>query len=184
MKLFLLLTSVVLLSSCSPPTKQDALKYYGKIRFQICSDILYRMDEQSRILNEYTNDPGKLTDGPTTQEHTQLLAEQERIIVDAKSVLETLETIDLLGDDAEYLENLKIFLYTRLNFERDVMLKFVKTLKDGMTPEESTFLGNATSQLLDLKKQQEIYLGAEELFLDEFEIGDADLDALIEEFLI
>ena len=176
MKLLFFASIVFMLSSCSPPTKQEALDYYITIRYEKSIDIMSRLDEQYYLVNEFFSDPRKLTTGPSDQEFDSMMIEQEKLVPDIRKCVESLEKIDLLGDNAEFLENMKIFLYYRLLFEDEVMMRLVKSLEDGMTSEESAFLQTRFTQLFDLRKQQDKFLKSEDQFLDEFMITDDDVD--------
>lgn len=167
----------LLLTSCTPPTKQEALDYYTTIKFEIAYDVLVRLDNQKLALNEYLSNPSKLTNGPDQATYDSLISEQKEIIPLLEGCIKELENVDRLGDNAEYLENLISYCNVRLKLEENTMLRIVELLENGMTPEEAIFLNDKTNQLLDLQKQQEKLFTAEENFFKEFGIIEEDIES-------
>ncbi|MGK0447674.1 MAG: hypothetical protein ACJA2M_001452 [Polaribacter sp.] len=175
MKNTILLFLIYLLTSCSPPTKKEAIDYYLNIKYEITSDILARLDYQQATLGEFLGNPSKLTKGPDAKSHKAIITEQKEIIPELKACIQKLEEIDELGDNADYLGNMIAYLNTRLSVEENTMLRIVELLENGMTPEESKFLHGKTDQLLNLQKQQKKLMESEENFLKEFKIDEADI---------
>lgn len=167
---------LLLFASCAPPTKEEALDYYGKIKFEIAYDILVRLDQQKLALNEFLSNPAKMASGPDARTYNSLLYEQKKIILKLKDCLAELENLDDLGDDAEYLENAITYFQTRLSLEETTMLRIIELLQNGMTSEESAFLFSKTSQLVNLQKQQEKFLSADASFLKEFGLTESDIE--------
>ena len=176
---------LILLTSCAPPTKKEALDHYIHVKFEIAYDVLARLDNQRAALNEFMGDPSKLTKGPDGETHNALLTEQQEIIPAIRDCIKNLEDIDRIGDDAEYLDNLIVYLYTRLNLEENITLRIIELLEGGMTPEEATFLEGKTTDLLYLQEKQEALHSSERSFLDEFGISDSEIeDELIKKRLM
>jgi len=184
MRLPLFLSTLLLLSlsACSPPTKQEALDYYEKVRFEICDDILIQLDEQQNELKSYASESGKLIDGPTSEEHTVMLANYTKNLRDLKACLVELEEIDVLGDEAEFLEAMKLYLYTRVRFEEEVVQKFITKLKGGMMPGETTFLSLFKGRMIELIEQQENLVSAEDEFIEEFKITDEEFEEIYSKY--
>lgn len=172
----LLLFLTITLISCSPATKQDALPYYIKIKYEISMDVLIRLDEQKESVMEYLRNPSKLTTGPNSIDHKQLLNAQRELIPLMKNCISKLEEVSPLGDKANYLESLLKFMKIRLNLEKGTMLRIVEALEDGMTPEESSFMGNQINEVIKVNEQQILLNKADENFLKEFSIGDSELE--------
>ena len=180
MKKSIFIGLLLLLSSCSPPTKQEALDYYLNISYKISLDILIRLDDQQMILQEYMSNPSKLTQGPDKETYSELIAEQKAIIQPLEKCILELESIDALGDKAEFLENLTTYLKARLKIEKNTKLKIVELLENGMTSEESNFLVGKTNEFAQLQQLEQKMFEAEEKFLLEFKISDADIDSGLE----
>lgn len=170
------LISFFLLSSCSKPTKQEAIDHYLKIRFEISQEILIRLEDQQIALSEYMGNPSLLTSGPDEETHTFLLKEQKEIIPQLKSCIEKLESVPKFGDNANLRESFISYLKVRLNLEEKTMLRIVELMENGMTPEESKFLSDKVHQLMEHQQKQEEFFNVEVNFLDEFGITDSDLE--------
>ena len=176
MKLLLFVTIIVLISSCSPPTKQEALDYYLTIRYEKCSSIMNRLDQQYTGVVNQLNDPRKLTNGASFEDYSALISKQKKLIPDLRKCVESLEKISTLGDNAEYLESLKIYFYYRLQFEDEIIMRIIESLEGGMSTNEVTWLESKSSQLFEMKKQQDKLNDSEVDFLNEFHITRNDID--------
>jgi len=173
--LLLLFSSLFILISCSP-SKPEAIEYLVKIRYGICDEVIYRLDENSLTLSKYLSNPSNLTKGPSAEEHMVLLTEQKAIIPILEDCIEELKKIDFIGDNSMLLERSNSYMNSRLELEKGTMLKFVEILKDGATNDELIPLNKDLNKLISLRKSRQKFDESETNFLKEFEINDNEID--------
>jgi hypothetical protein len=176
MKNSILLPLFLLLISCSPPTKEEALDYFIKIRYEILDETYTRIGLHSEDINSYMGNPAKLVEGPTDEEYEYLIYEQNAIISLIKECIELMDEVEQLGDKSMYYDKNKSYLKKKLKFEEGTMLTFVLSLKGGAEPGENDFSDEKYNELVEVKKSTEAMLESEENFLKEFNISYSDIE--------